>query len=63
MKEYLSTKEMAKIIKLSTRTIERLRLNGKGPKFYKIGKAIRYRRDEVEAWAEQVAATSLSQFW
>ena len=36
---------------LSVRTFEALRLRGGGPPYVKLGRAVRYRRDDVLAWA------------
>jgi predicted DNA-binding transcriptional regulator AlpA len=36
----------------SVRTIQKWRVTGDGPDFYKFGRSVRYRRDEVIAWAE-----------
>lgn len=42
--------EVAKYIKLSVTSVRRWRWLRKGPKFVKIGAAVRYRRGDVEAW-------------
>ncbi|WP_082700652.1 helix-turn-helix domain-containing protein [Magnetospirillum sp. XM-1] len=54
MKRYLTTKEVATLARLSTRTIERLRALGRGPKFFRVGgKGVRYAEIDVHAWIEK----------
>ncbi|WP_096704081.1 helix-turn-helix domain-containing protein [Magnetospirillum sp. 15-1] len=54
MKKYLTTKEVATLARMSTRTIERLRALGRGPKFYRVGeKGVRYIENDVQAWIEK----------
>lgn len=43
--------EAASLVALSIRTFEALRLRGGGPPFIKLGRAVRYRRGDVLAWA------------
>lgn len=46
----LLTPEVARTARLTTRTMEALRVSGGGPPFLRIGRAVRYRRSDVEAW-------------
>ena len=48
---FLTTKEVAAIVKLSPRTLDRYRVYGKGPPFYKFGNRVRYKVVDVESWA------------
>ena len=48
--EILDTFEAAAYIRLSKPTLERLRLKGDGPCYAKMGKAVRYRRSDLDAW-------------
>ena len=48
---YLTVYEAARVVGLSHRTLERLRECGQGPRYYKLGRAVRYRRDDLEQWA------------
>ena len=43
---------MAHIIGLSVASVRRWRLCSKGPKYLKIGAAVRYRTEDVRAWLE-----------
>ena len=44
--------EVASILGVSASTVRWWRQTGKGPRSAKIGKHVRYKRAEVEAWAE-----------
>lgn len=42
--------EVAVFVKMSVASVRRWRLFRKGPKFVKIGAAVRYRREDLETW-------------
>jgi predicted DNA-binding transcriptional regulator AlpA len=46
----LNEHQVAKFLQLSVASLRRWRLFRTGPKFLKIGAAVRYRREDVEAW-------------
>lgn len=46
--EYLTTREAAALLGVSTRTLEALRAEGRGPRHVRIGRAVRYPRDTVQ---------------
>jgi excisionase family DNA binding protein len=50
MQPLLTQDEAAELLKLSVRTMERLRVTSGGPKYLKIRNSIRYRPADVEAW-------------
>lgn len=52
MPQWIDEHEAAGMIGLAVPTLQsyRSRLNG-GPPYYKFGRAVRYRVDEIEAWA------------
>lgn len=50
--EFLDEKQVASLICQSVRTIQKWRVTGHGPAYYKLGRSVRYRRSEVLAWAE-----------
>jgi predicted DNA-binding transcriptional regulator AlpA len=56
----LTGREAAHVLRLSERTIERLRVNGRGPKFVRINHSIRYRQQDLDAYiaARVVGSTS-----
>ena len=49
---YLDTRAAAAHLGLSPRTLDRYRVSGEGPEFYKLGSRVRYRLADLEAWAE-----------
>jgi len=50
--EFLDEHQVAGLLCQSVRTIQKWRVTGQGPGFYKLGRSVRYRRAEVIAWAE-----------
>ena len=57
---YLNTVEAGRYLGLSHRTLRRYRVTGEGPLYYRFGGRVRYRRDDLDAWAakRQEASTS-----
>lgn len=47
---FLTEKQVADLICQSVRTIQKWRLNGDGPCFYKFGQSVRYSLGDVTAW-------------
>lgn len=45
--------EAAEYLKGNQRTLERWRSAGGGPRFVKMGRAVRYRLADLDAWLEQ----------
>lgn len=58
----LKTSQAAPITGCSPRTLEKLRLQGGGPAFFKIGRSVRYRRSDLIAWLEQFRCSSTADF-
>ena len=48
---YLSVREAAEYLGLSPRTLDRYRVSGEGPVFYRFGGRVRYRREDLDGWA------------
>jgi excisionase family DNA binding protein len=48
--DILTTPEAAAYTRMSKPTLERWRLTGDGPIYVKLGKAVRYRRADLDAW-------------
>jgi predicted DNA-binding transcriptional regulator AlpA len=48
----LNERDVARITGMSVQTIRRWRLLQGGPKYLKIGSAVRYRREDILAWLE-----------
>lgn len=50
IQDITDTRGAASYVKLSAVTLERFRLTGDGPAFCKLGKAVRYRKSDLDAW-------------
>jgi excisionase family DNA binding protein len=46
----LAGKEAADFLRLSVRTLERLRVSGGGPIYVKCGRLVRYRQSDLDRW-------------
>jgi predicted DNA-binding transcriptional regulator AlpA len=59
----LTTEEAAQLLRLSSRSLERRRLDGTGPKFLRMGggRAIRYRRADLLLYLDQSVRMSTSE--
>lgn len=51
---YLTTKEVAAILRIAPQTLEKARSTGLGPQipFVKVGRAVRYASDDVAEWID-----------
>ena len=49
---YLDTQQAGRFLGLSAKTLARYRVSGEGPVFHRFGNRIRYRRDDLDAWAD-----------
>ena len=58
MSKYLTITDLSKTLKISESTLYRLRRKGIGPAFFRIGRAIRYRAEDVENWTIKLSRTS-----
>jgi excisionase family DNA binding protein len=50
--EMLNDSQVAEYLNMSVASVRRWRTFRKGPKFLKIGSAVRYKREDVDAWLE-----------
>lgn len=50
--EYLTSREVAKQLHIHDVTICKWRVAGKGPIYYKVGRMVRYKQDDVMQWIE-----------
>lgn len=57
---YLTNSEAAVLLRLSPRTLEKLRVNGGGPRFRKFGSRVIYAREDLDAWANARVCESTS---
>lgn len=60
MEKLLSEKEIEQIYGISRRWLQKMRWVGGGPIFLKIGKSVRYRVSDFEAYLEAQKRTSTS---
>jgi hypothetical protein len=50
--EYVTETDAATLSGFSRKALETLRYRGDGPKYYRVGRCIRYRTDQLRAWIE-----------
>ena len=48
---FLNTARAAHYLDLSRRTLEKMRTEGRGPKYRKHGRYVRYHIDDLDAWS------------
>jgi excisionase family DNA binding protein len=53
----LTQQQVAEMLQVSVRTLERWRQNGSGPPFVKVGRSPRYRLADIERWLETSSET------
>lgn len=53
MEELWSDKQLAAYFGMSDETLRHWRYEGRGPRYLKVGKRVRYRVSDVEAWLKQ----------
>jgi hypothetical protein len=59
--EMMNEHEVADFLKMSVGSVRRWRLFRTGPRFVKIGSAVRYRRRDLESWLDSSAANASEQ--
>ena len=57
----MNEREAAPLAGMSVSRLQKLRVYGGGPPFLKIGRAVRYRREDVEEWVAGRVVYSTSQ--
>lgn len=57
---FLNTAQAAFYIGLSSRTLEKMRVSGGGPKYRKHGRYVRYHIDDLDAWSQARSKDSTS---
>ncbi len=58
---FIPEAEAADFLCQSVRTIQKWRVTGAGPQFYKFGRSVRYRRRELTDWVEERRKAHTSQ--
>lgn len=46
----LNTRQAAEYVTLSKSSLDKMRMYGTGPSYFKLGGAVRYHRDDLDAW-------------
>ena len=54
-------REAALVLRLSERTLERLRCSGLGPKYVKVGRSVRYQQSLLDEWLKDRLRRSTSE--
>jgi excisionase family DNA binding protein len=55
--KFFTTQEVAELLRVTVRTLERWRAAGKGPALITMGGLIRYRHSDLDAWIEANRST------
>jgi predicted DNA-binding transcriptional regulator AlpA len=50
MQNLLTQRDAAEALRLSVRTLERLRVTGNGPAYVKTNRLVRYRQADLDTW-------------
>jgi excisionase family DNA binding protein len=58
---YFTPREAAEYLRSSTSTLAKARLTKRGPTFVRIGRAIRYRKADIDAWMSTSIARHVEQ--
>lgn len=56
-REYLTAAQVADRLQVPVDTLRKWREVGKGPRYARIGRHVRYRLADVDAWAEALTVT------
>ena len=57
----LTTREAAELLRVKESTLEQWRWNGKGPQFVKLGRCVRYRQADLEAFTSRWVCSSTTE--
>ncbi len=61
MNTFLTQREAAEYLRLSSRTLERMRLAGTGPQFRRFGRRVTYAVQDIREWADDRAFQSTAE--
>lgn len=61
MSDLLTVKQAAKEVRLSTSALNKYRATGEGPPYFKVGRYVRYDRDDLDVWVRSRRYNSTSQ--
>lgn len=60
--QILTSKEAAEYLGISDNGLAKLRMDGRSPAFFKVGRAVRYRWSSIQQWIDQNTATSTDDY-
>lgn len=60
--QYLTPQQAADYLGMSKSFLDKARVHGDGPPYFKIGNRVRYRRDELDAWMEAHRMSNTSEY-
>jgi excisionase family DNA binding protein len=60
--ELLTVSEAAQRLKVSVSYLNKLRVFGGSARYLRLGRSIRYRPEDLDAWAQSKAANSTSEY-
>jgi excisionase family DNA binding protein len=60
--EFLSTKEAARLLGIHYNTLCKWRIRGGGPRFVRVGAAVRYKRSELETWLDNRTYSNTTEY-
>jgi excisionase family DNA binding protein len=56
----MTEKRAAKLVGFSPRTLQKWRIEGRGPRFVKCGRSVRYRWQDLQEWMQENLRRSTS---
>ncbi len=59
--QLLKQADVKKILQVSDITLEQWRLKGKGPRFIKVGRCVRYRMKDLEDYIDRMTVSSTTE--
>ncbi len=62
METLLTTEQAAWLLRISRKTLERMRVEGHGPRFVRLGRCVRYRQRDLHTWISTNTHQSTSEF-
>lgn len=60
-RRYLDTTQLCDLLGIGQKAVEKWRLHGKGPRYIKVGKLVRYEESDVLAWLEEQKRSNTTQ--
>lgn len=51
----ITTKQAAAYLAVAVHTLDKFRIEGRGPKYLRLGRMIRYRASDIDRWLNEIA--------